>query len=731
MSEETTLKGNIDRIFFYNKDSGYLVALLKQNEGKLATIAGHGSIRVGMDVVCDGQWTDNPKYGRQFTAKSIVEIRPSDVNAIATYLASAGIKGVGPSASKKIVDAFGEQTFNVLDNDINSIESVKGLSRKQKDGIKDGWREHSAMREILVFLMENGVSAAMARKINAAYGGMAMRIINDDPWRMAIDVSGFGFRKADEIALRMGHAKHSFGRIRACLHHTLHEAVKNEGHCGILEDTLVNKSAETMGIDVSFVTNGFSVVCDERSPIFVREAREAAHGTQAMVWASNMHMMEGLISSRLTDLLKSPTPWSSGSIDATHELNAIEQKDGIKFAPTQKTAITEMLKSNVFIVTGGPGCGKTFLLNSVLKIMRRHRVSFSLAAPTGKAAARMTESTGEPAQTVHRLLGLGRGNVAETTEIDCDLLVIDEFSMVDVFLFHTILKSMRKGTAILLVGDADQLPSVGAGSVLNDMIRSETIPLVKLNQVFRQAQGSKIIVNAHRVNNGEMPCHGERVDDFHFIKSDTPESVAEIIADIVSVRLPQRMGYDPFRDIQVLCPMIKGPCGTQAMNALIQSKVNGNPSRSIKRYGGAMVLGTGDRVLQTVNRYDKNVFNGDSGFIEEINADTDELEVFVRMAGGNLVKYENTEIDDLILSYAMTIHKSQGSDFPVVIVPMVTSHFMMLQRNLLYTGITRARKMCVLVGQPKAVAMSVKNDKVSSRNTRLMALLRTAAGITF
>lgn len=700
--DKTSYTGTIERIMFFSEKTGFSVFSLKCNGMTPITVRGITSSRFGDLVTCDGVWETHPTYGHQFHASTIVSELPKSEYGIENYLSSGIIHGIGPVTAKKIVKVFGKDTLDILDENVDRIDEVPGVSAAAKKKIREGWGEHSAMRNIVVFLRGYDISQAMAYRIYRTYKGMAMEVLKKNPWQLARDVNGIGFKKADEIALGTGASLDSADRVWACLSFVVHDAAKS-GHCGLPVADVMAQSSEMLGLShevIAEMMSGF-----QTSPFVVD-----GH----MAWNPWFFRMEKDIADFMLALARKKAFWNIPNPE--DELAWVEKKTGLALADNQRQALLLQLKNAAMIVTGGPGCGKTFLLNSILSILRKHRLKVHLAAPTGKAAVRMTEATGVNASTLHRLLKIGHGSDVPE-KLDCDLLVIDEFSMVDIPLFHKVIQALPENAGLLIVGDADQLPSVGAGAVLNDMILSGKIACVKLNKVFRQAAGSKIILNAHRINDGLGILPQERADDFFFLDVDTAESAEKLIRELVVSRLPKTYGFNPLKDIQVLCPMNRATCGTNSMNALLQESLNPTPTASVSSFGNR--IGVGDRVMQIVNNYNKGVFNGDSGTVEEITQDSD---VIVRFPVG-LVAYTPKDFDELVLSYAMTIHKSQGSDFPVVIIPLLTSHFIMLQRNLIYTGLTRARKLCVLVGQKKALWMAIKNDQATQRNTRLSDLL--------
>ncbi|QKE37320.1 ATP-dependent RecD-like DNA helicase [Ferrovum myxofaciens] len=704
-SVPVTLTGVVGRIVYRDDESGFSIFRVHIDKAdEPVTVRGILISRFGEIVTCDGVWERHPQYGPQLNATDIVPELPTSRRGIENYLSSGILPGVGPVTAKKIVAFFGEDTLAILDKDPTSITSVPKLKKKLIEKIVFNWKEHSAMRELMVFLRGYEISSALAYKIHRVYGARAMTVLHDNPWKMARDIKGIGFKKADEIAVTMGCPMDSPDRIIAAISFVVNEGAK-QGHCGVPEFSLIAECASLLSLSqdmVSFTLDGLT----EPNDAVVRQGE--------MCWIPRIYEMESTIAETISELITLKPSW--GQIDPATEIPWVEQNTGNHLAENQKKALALQLSSRVMIITGGPGCGKTFLLNSILKVMARHAVRFILSAPTGKAAVRMTESTGYPASTLHRLMRLGVGN-DEPEELNCDLLVVDEFSMVDVGLMHKIIQALPAHASLLLVGDSDQLPSVGPGAVLFNLIDSKRVPFVRLNHVFRQAAGSLIVDNAHQINAGRWLLPHREDGDFFFLEADTQESGIDIIDSLVKTRLPAKYGFSPMGDIQVLCPMNRGICGTVNMNFRLQESLNPHPAAKAEFFGTR--FGVGDRVMQVVNNYDKGVFNGDSGVIVDV-LDDGGLSVQFPV---NVVEYDKIDIDELMLAYAMTIHKSQGSDFPAVIIPMFGAHYMMLQRNLLYTGVTRARRLCVVVGQREAVEMAIRNNKALKRNTRLCNLL--------
>jgi exodeoxyribonuclease V alpha subunit len=701
-----TLTGTIRKIVFSNEENGFSILSVEiAGTNTTITVCGVNLAKLGDTVICEGIWKTHETYGLQFVAEQIVPLLPVTAVGIANYLID-NLRGVGEKLAERIVAKFGTNTMKILDEDIDRLAEVDGVKGKKLEGIKESWKEQSALREIMLFLQSHGVTGRMAYKIYRTYGSDAMRIIMDNPWQMARDVDGIGFRVADTIAMKLGKPKDCHERLRAGLSYMLYEMV-GKGNCGMPKDRLIEKTVADLGVEKPLVERVYDMESQEKRPSFVTE--------NGVAWSTYLYPMETRIAARLLKMKNEMPSWAG--INPEEAIEWAQNATGHLLAEHQREALIQQIKSKVMVITGGPGCGKTFLLNSILHVLQRAGVNFSLCAPTGKAAMRMTEATGYAAATMHRAMKLT--SMADAPKpLECELLVIDEASMVDIPLLAKAIEALPEYGALLFVGDADQLPSVGPGALLNDIIKSNAIPVVRLTKIFRQAEGSYIIRNAHRVNRGEMIEAGPRDGDFFYMQEEDPEAIPALIEDLVAKRLPERFGYDPMRDIQVLSPMNRAACGTIALNQSLQQRLNPEPIAYHKfivtRYG------VGDRVMQTINNYDKGVFNGDSGVI--ISMDTENAKASVKFQNG-IVDYEYRDLDELALAYAITIHKSQGADFPVVIIPLLNGHYTMLQRNLLYTGITRARNLCILVGQSKALQMAVSNNKSTQRFTRLRFLL--------
>ncbi len=629
------------------------------------------------------------------------------------------IRGIGPVYAKKLVRAFGEKVFDTIEAEPGRLREVTGIGPVRAGSITDAWAEQKVVREIMVFLHSHGVGTARAVRIYKTYGADAVQIMSVNPYRLASDIRGIGFKTADAIAMKLSIEKLAMIRVRAGISYALAEAM-DEGHCGLptaelvpLAESLLEVPAELVRTAVDLELADGAVIAD-------------SVGDTPCVFLARLYRAERVIAERLRRLANGTLPWPI--IDPAKALPWVEQRTGLSLADSQKAAIRLALLSKVSVITGGPGVGKTTIVNAILRIVSAKNVRLLLCAPTGRAAKRMTEATGFEARTIHRLLevdprtgGFRRG---ADNPLDCDLLVVDETSMVDVMLMQALLKAAPDHSALLMVGDIDQLPAVGPGQVLADIISSGAVPVVRLTEIFRQAAASQIVVSAHRINQGTIPDlrRPEGDSDFYFVSADNPETAVKRIVELVKSRIPQRFGLDPIRDIQVLCPMNRGGVGARSLNIELQAALNPAGERKVERFG--WTFAPGDKVMQIENDYDKEVYNGDIGYIDDVDLDASEL---TASFDGRSVTYGLGELDTLVPAYAVTIHKSQGSEFPAVIIPVMTQHYTMLQRNLLYTGVTRGKRLAVLVGQKKAVAIAVRNVSGRRRWSKLQEWLRPAA----
>lgn len=707
------LSGLVERVTFHNGDSGFCVLRLKvKGERDLVTLIGHTpTVTPGEYASASGNWVTDREHGRQFRAVFVKIAPPNTIAGIERYLGSGMVKGIGPVYAARLVEAFGTAVFDVIEQTPERVREIAGIGAKRAKKITSGWADQKVIREIMVFLHAHGVSTARAVRIFKTYGQDAIAVVRDNPYRLARDIRGIGFLSADTIAQKIGIALDSPLRAQAGVSYALTEA-SSQGHCGLPYSELVPLAVKLLDIPSGVIEAAIAQeIADE---VVIADTVDA----QPCVFLAPLHHAERSIAAQIERLKTGAPAWPS--FDVERAIPWVETKLKIRLADSQKAAVRLALSSKLLVITGGPGVGKTTLVNSILTIMRAKGVNALLCAPTGRAAKRLSESTGLEAKTIHRLLEVnplnGQFKRNEQSPLDCDLLVADECSIIDVPLAYQLLKAVATPTAVLFVGDVDQLPSVGPGQFLGDLIDSAAIPVVRLTEVFRQAASSRIVRTAHQINEGvfpSLPAKGEE-SDFYFIPAEEPEAIADTIVDLVKTRLPKKFAVDPVRDIQVLCPMNRGGTGARGINQLLQIALNPPGEHSVERFGYAFSVG--DKVMQIENDYERDVYNGDIGFVTQIDAEEEELGVEF---DGRLVRYPYGELDELVLCYATTIHKSQGSEYPVVVIPVSMQHYMMLKRNLIYTGITRGKRLVVLVGQKRALAMAVKGKQVERRWSKL------------
>ena len=712
MNGNQTLSGVIERITFVNPENGYTVAKLKSKGfHDLITIVGNlPSVSVGAVVSLRGEWKMDSRYGRQFVVSSYEEKLPATAAGIEKYLGSGLIRGIGPVNARRIVKTFKEDTLRVIEEETDRLLEVKGIGPKRIEMIKAAWEEQKEVKNIMIFLQSHGVSTAYGVKIYKAYGNDSIRVVQENPYRLADDIWGIGFKTADKIAQNLGYNKKSYPRIRSGIMYVLNQ-LSNEGHCFAYRDQLTDEAVKLLEVEPELIEDAVRKMLEEGSLIADRD--------DALYLPVFYHSETG-VARRIKRIVEADSMFIHNDVEQM--ISSIEKKNRVRYDEAQREAIKKAGSCKFTVLTGGPGTGKTFTTLGIISLFKLLGAKILLAAPTGRAAKRMSEVTGMGAKTIHRLLEYKPAQgytVNEDNPLKCDVLILDEVSMVDLLLMYNLLKAVPDETVVILVGDIDQLPSVGAGNVLRDIIDSGAVEVVRLTTIFRQARGSMIITNAHRVNHGQFPRYsGNKNRDFFFIEEEDPEKAAGTIVSLVTKRLPAYYQADPVRDIQVLCPMLKGATGAHNINRLLQEKLaSGN---SFIKYGGTTYY-IGDKVMQIKNNYDKNVFNGDIGFIESIDQEDRTL---VISFDDRKVEYDFTELDEIILAYASTVHKSQGSEYPIVVAPLSTQHYVMLQRNLLYTCITRAKKVFVLVGTKQAVAMAVRNNKIAKRNTMLADRIR-------
>ena len=712
-STSEVLAGSVERVTYHNVENGFCVLRVKaRGHRDLISVIGHAAtISAGEWITASGEWTNDRVHGQQFRARFVRTTAPTSTDGIERYLASGMIRGIGPVYAKKMVKAFGEKVFDIIESSPERLNEIAGIGKVRALRITDAWAEQKIVREIMVFLHSHGVGTARAVRIFKTYGADAVQVMSENPYRLARDIRGIGFKTADAIAMKLGIEKTAMVRIRAGISYALSEAM-SDGHCGLPVNELVPLAVGLLEVSSELVQTALDLELADATVV------SDSVGETPCIFLAGLHRAEITIAKRIHCLVNGTLPWAY--IESDKALPWIEQKTGLSLAESQAAAVRLALMSKVLVITGGPGVGKTTIVNSILQILSVKDVKLQLCAPTGRAAKRMTEATGFEARTIHRLLEVDPKSGAFKRDadnpIDCDMLVVDEASMVDVLLMQSLMKAIPDHAALLIVGDIDQLPSVGPGQVLADVIASGAITVVRLTEVFRQAAESRIITTAHRINQGQMPdlSKPEGESDFYFVEADEPEAAVRRIIDLVKLHIPRRFKLDPVRDVQVLCPMNRGGVGARSLNIELQAALNPAGERKVERFG--WTFAPHDKVMQIQNDYDKEVYNGDIGFVEDVDPDSGEL---IAVFDGRNVVYGFGELDMLVPAYAATIHKSQGSEYPAVIIPVMTQHYTMLQRNLLYTGVTRGKRLVVLVGQKKAVAIAVKNISGRRRWSKL------------
>lgn len=704
----------VEHITYQNQENGWSVMKVKvKGYDNLVTLTGSLlDVPVGSVLLVDGDWRVDPRYGQQFVAQSWTEVMPATIYGIEKYLGSGLIKGIGPVYAKAIVNRFGLETIDVIENDIERLLEVPRLGRKRMEKIRESWEKQKDIKEVMVFLQGYGVSTAFAAKIYRKYEKDSIAKVKENPYQLADDIWGIGFKTADGIASKMGYEKNDPRRCRSGILYTLNELAE-EGHVYAEPEQLVDAAVKLLEADESPVRQALASMIEANDVVLDNE----------VIYLPPFYHAENGSAKRLQSLL-SDTSLFNADIAAEPKAEYGAKPGGIVYDDVQQAAIQKALDSKVMVLTGGPGTGKTTTTQGIIEAFKARHMSILLAAPTGRAAKRMTEATGMEAKTIHRLLeynpmdGYKRN---DENPLDGDALIVDECSMIDILLFYNLMKAIPSNMRLILVGDIDQLPSVGAGNVLRDIIDSQQIPVVRLTRIFRQAQSSRIVMNAHAINAGQFPNIKNGLDtDFFFIGQEDADDIVKLIIGLVRDRLPKKYGY-PSKEVQVLTPMQRGTVGAGNLNIELQNALN-STGPSLAR--GGYTFRQGDKVMQIRNNYDKNVFNGDIGYI--IAVDTTERTLSVTF-DNRVVEYDITELDEIVLAYAVTIHKSQGSEFPVVVMPVTMKHYVMLQRNLIYTGITRAKKICVLVGTTKALAYAIRNNTVSKRNTKLKERLNNGS----
>ncbi len=716
-----SLRGTIEHVTFYNEENGYTVArFLPEGKQNVVTVVGNlMGASVGESLWLEGVWLNHPQHGRQFEIKRFSLQLPATIEGLRKYLGSGLIKGIGPVTAERIVKHFGLETLDVIENDIGRLHQVDGVGRKRIEIIQRGWQEQKQIKEVMLFLQSHGVSTSLAVKIYKQYGDGALHVVQNEPYRLARDIYGIGFLTADKIAQAIGVKPDDPARIEAGVRYVLGK-FSDDGHVFARHDDLIRDSVEALGAPAKLVDEAIARLT-KAEELFVED--EA-------IYLAPFYYAEIGVANRLRRIFASPqsrlaefrvTDWSAA-------FEWVATKSQIALTAKQQEAVQTALTSKVSILTGGPGTGKTTSVRALIQLLKAKRHTFKLAAPTGRAAKRLSEATGEPAQTLHRLLEFkpfeGKKFARDRENpLDADLIIVDESSMIDLLLMNALLKAIDITSHVLFIGDPDQLPSVGAGNVLKDLIASKFVPIVALDVIFRQSEDSLIIENAHRINQGQMPLFTQTAKDFFLFAESEPVQAALRVIDLVKHRIPRKFGLNSIDDIQVLSPMHRGEVGVSELNRALQDALN--PAEEGKREWrhGSRVFRIGDKVLQTRNNYQKQVFNGDLGHVVAIDAEEQLLSIDFDSAR---VDYEFGEADELVHAFAMSVHKSQGSEYRAVVIPILTQHFMLLQRNLLYTAVTRAKQLVVLVGTQKAISIAVRNDKVAQRNSRLAKRLGAA-----
>jgi len=717
------LEGSLERITFQNEENGYTIGrLIPAGQRQEVTIVGTLSgVNVGELLHLQGFWTNHPQYGRQFEVSAFTVHYPASVEGIRKYLGSGLVRGVGPVTASRIVDQFGADTLEIIETQAHRLKEVPGIGDKRVGIIAAAWEEQKQVKEIMLFLQSHGVSTSLAVKIYKQYGDQSISIVKSDPYRLAKDVYGIGFKTADKIARQLGMPPDSPSRIRAGLLFAL-STLSNEGHCFATRAQLLEE-----GIRLLEVSS-----CEPQLDALIAEAELIAEDDA--IYLPPFYYAETGVASRIRriQLAERDRLGAFRSLDWEAAFALLDRKNSIRLTEQQKSAVRMALTNKVSILTGGPGTGKSTITASIISMLRTKTGRVLLAAPTGRAAKRLAEATDIEAKTIHRLLeyrpnGSSQFARDQANPLDTDLLIVDESSMIDILLANHLLSAVETGTHVLFVGDVDQLPSVGPGNVLRDMIASEMIPVTRLDTIFRQSEDSFIIVNAHNINQGKYPIFAQESRDFFLFAEPDPDKAAAWVIDLVTKRIKSKFGFDPSEDIQVLCPMHRGSAGVGELNQRLQAELNPpDPTKTEFRHGHR-VFRPNDRVMQIVNNYDLLVFNGDLGRLQKIDL---ENQTAIVEFDNRPVTYELSQLDELVHAYAISIHKSQGSEFPVVVIPVLNQHYLMLQRNLLYTAVTRARKLVVLVGSKQAIAMALRNNRISSRNTRLSQRIKTAQAMS-
>lgn len=714
------LTGVVEKVSFFNPTTGFAVLRVSQEEGAepVAVVGCVHEVNEGEHVEAWGAWEQDRTWGRQFRAGSLAVVPPASEEGIRRYLSSGMLKGIGPKLADVLVRAFGTDLFDIISDDPERLLDLPGIGKRKLASIVASWAEHKAMRDVMVFLQSHGIGAARALKIYRTYGEETVLLVQSDPYRLSRDIQGVGFRTADAIARSMGVAEHDPSRARAGITFALRE-LSAGGHCRVPEAMLIASAEKLLGIPEPLL--GEAITSELEAGRLVTVVAEGSR----FFYLEHLWKAELGTAGHIARILDGKLPW--GGLDREKALQTAEARAGVELSASQRAAVEQALCNKLLVITGGPGVGKTTIIRTLLSVPQVEVLTVLLCAPTGRAAKRLSESAGREGRTIHRLLEFdphtGDFKRCASNPLDADLVIVDEASMIDIVLMQKLLSAISSTAALVLAGDVDQLPPVGPGAVLGDMIRSERVPVVRLTEIFRQARQSMIVLNAHRINAGEplLEHRGEELSDFYFVKCDSVEGIRKRLLQVVAERIPARFGLDPLRDIQVLTPMNKGALGAEALNALLQEGLNGSGRNRIERFGTAWA--EGDRAIQMVNNYEREVFNGDIGVVAAIDPDE---QLMVVEYDGRAVEYDFADLDELSPAWAITIHKSQGSEYPAVVIPLSMQHYAMLERNLVYTAVTRGRRLVMVIGDPKALAMAVSNSRSRSRLTGLVECIRSA-----
>ncbi len=720
------LEGQIDSITYSNEETGYtVIRLVVHGHSDPVTIVGNViSPAPGEILSVKGYWTNHPRFGRQFKVESHHVKSPATVDGIKKYLGSGLIKGIGPVMAARIVEEFGNETLHTIEHRIEDLEKIDGIGPKRVEMIRKAWMDQKEIRDVMIFLQSHGVGPGFAARIFRQYGNDSISVVTSNPFRLAMDINGIGFSTADKIARELGFDSNSPARAEAGLIYVMNQLAE-EGHVYYPYEPLIEKAMDVLAVGRDIIISGISALVEERKLIIedISSQTGKCDTNNRAVYLSRFHAAETAIAGSILRILDSSS--NIRKIDGGKALQWVQARIKIDLALKQVEAVKKAVTVKVLVITGGPGTGKTTIINAALRIYRELGARILLAAPTGRAAKRMSEAASYPAKTIHRMLEFSRQNGGfqrnRERPLEVDVLIIDEASMIDTVLMSNLLKAVPDKAVLILVGDVNQLPSIGAGCILRDIINSGSVTVVELKEIYRQSAASRIIVNAHRINDGLMPeliqGRGE-LEDFYFIEQEDPEKALDIITELVSTRIPRRFSLDPFDDIQVLSPMHKGIAGTENLNRTLQDILN-RSGVSIAR--GERIFKLHDKVIQTRNNYDKDVFNGDIGRIEDINP---EGQTVLINFDGNHVEYDYSELDEISPAYAISVHKSQGSEYPAIVMPLLSQHYVMLQRNLIYTAVTRGKRLVVIVGSKKALAAGINNNRIMKRYTFLSERIR-------